>query len=264
MFSSASWSTHRADIANPRRSTARFPTPWGGRRGLENISSRAAGSLLKRVQRTGIDRRRRLPIQPLASWPGHPFNFPAMVPMWMFANATCGNTFVLKPSEGPGASLYGRPAEGSGLPDGVFNVVQGDKVAVDAILDTDDRGGELRRFHADRAVLSGNGTATGSGQALGGEEPHDRAAGRGHKHGGRRGRLPGVRLGGRAVHGDLVIVAVGDVADPCRGDQERLPKEGRPAAIGVSGTARDARARDKVAGYLTPRASGGDGRHGWT
>jgi malonate-semialdehyde dehydrogenase (acetylating)/methylmalonate-semialdehyde dehydrogenase len=66
-----------------------------------------------------------------------PFNFPAMVPMWMFANAiACGNTFVLKPSEkDPGASmLIAELLKEAGLPDGVFNVVNGDKVAVDAIL----------------------------------------------------------------------------------------------------------------------------------
>ncbi|HEX6525693.1 MAG TPA: CoA-acylating methylmalonate-semialdehyde dehydrogenase [Streptosporangiaceae bacterium] len=66
-----------------------------------------------------------------------PFNFPAMVPMWMFPLAiACGNTFVLKPSEkDPSASLLLASlwAE-AGLPDGVFNVVHGDKAAVDAIL----------------------------------------------------------------------------------------------------------------------------------
>jgi len=66
-----------------------------------------------------------------------PFNFPVMVPMWMFPMAiACGNTFVLKPSEKvPSASM--RMAElfkHAGLPDGVFNVVHGDKEAVDAIL----------------------------------------------------------------------------------------------------------------------------------
>src|SRR2546422_8932963 len=66
-----------------------------------------------------------------------PFNFPAMVPMWMFPIAlACGNTFILKPSErDPTMSL--RMAEllqDAGLPDGVFNVVHGDKEAVDAIL----------------------------------------------------------------------------------------------------------------------------------
>jgi malonate-semialdehyde dehydrogenase (acetylating)/methylmalonate-semialdehyde dehydrogenase len=66
-----------------------------------------------------------------------PFNFPAMVPMWMFPIAiACGNAFVLKPSErDPSASI--RIAElwaEAGLPSGVFSVVQGDKVAVDALL----------------------------------------------------------------------------------------------------------------------------------
>ncbi len=67
-----------------------------------------------------------------------PFNFPAMVPMWMFANAlACGNTFVLKPSEkDPSASLFiAELLASAGLPPGCFNVVQGDTVAVDRILE---------------------------------------------------------------------------------------------------------------------------------
>jgi malonate-semialdehyde dehydrogenase (acetylating)/methylmalonate-semialdehyde dehydrogenase len=67
-----------------------------------------------------------------------PFNFPAMVPMWMWAPAlACGNTFVLKPSEkDPSASvLTAELLQEAGLPEGVFNVVHGDKVAVDALLD---------------------------------------------------------------------------------------------------------------------------------
>jgi malonate-semialdehyde dehydrogenase (acetylating)/methylmalonate-semialdehyde dehydrogenase len=70
-----------------------------------------------------------------------PFNFPAMVPMWMWAPAlACGNTFVLKPSEkDPSASLYvAELLKEAGVPDGVFNVVHGDKVAVDAILEHPD------------------------------------------------------------------------------------------------------------------------------
>jgi malonate-semialdehyde dehydrogenase (acetylating) / methylmalonate-semialdehyde dehydrogenase len=70
-----------------------------------------------------------------------PFNFPAMVPMWMWAPAlACGNTFVLKPSEkDPSASNYvGELLKEAGVPDGVFNVVHGDKVAVDAILEHGD------------------------------------------------------------------------------------------------------------------------------
>jgi malonate-semialdehyde dehydrogenase (acetylating)/methylmalonate-semialdehyde dehydrogenase len=66
-----------------------------------------------------------------------PFNFPAMVPMWMFPIAlACGNTFVLKPSEkDPSASLLlARLLAEAGLPDGAFNVVHGDKEAVDALL----------------------------------------------------------------------------------------------------------------------------------
>ncbi len=67
-----------------------------------------------------------------------PFNFPCMVPSWMFPVAiACGNTFVLKPSErDPSASLFmAELLQQAGLPPGVFNVVQGDKVAVDALLD---------------------------------------------------------------------------------------------------------------------------------
>ncbi len=67
-----------------------------------------------------------------------PFNFPAMVPMWMFPMAiACGNTFVLKPSEkDPSAPLYiAKLLTEAGLPDGVFNVVNGDKEAVDALLE---------------------------------------------------------------------------------------------------------------------------------
>ncbi|WP_295854180.1 CoA-acylating methylmalonate-semialdehyde dehydrogenase [uncultured Xylophilus sp.] len=70
-----------------------------------------------------------------------PFNFPVMVPCWMFPVAiAAGNCFVLKPSErDPSASLYlARLLQEAGLPDGVFNVVQGDKTAVDALLEHPD------------------------------------------------------------------------------------------------------------------------------
>src|SRR5215211_428084 len=73
-----------------------------------------------------------------------PFNFPAMVPMWMWAPAlACGNTFVLKPSEkDPSASLYvAGLLQEAGVPDGVFNVVNGDKVAVDRIIEHPDISG---------------------------------------------------------------------------------------------------------------------------
>jgi malonate-semialdehyde dehydrogenase (acetylating) / methylmalonate-semialdehyde dehydrogenase len=67
-----------------------------------------------------------------------PFNFPAMVPLWMFPVAiACGNAFVLKPSErDPGAAmLLAQLWAEAGLPEGVFNVVQGDRIAVDALID---------------------------------------------------------------------------------------------------------------------------------
>ena len=76
--------------------------------------------------------------QPLGVCAGiTPFNFPAMVPMWMFPMAiACGNTFILKPSEkDPSCSLrLAQLLKEAGLPDGVFNVVNGDKEVVDAIL----------------------------------------------------------------------------------------------------------------------------------
>src|SRR5579863_761989 len=70
-----------------------------------------------------------------------PFNFPAMVPLWMFPNAiACGNTFVLKPSEkDPSVSLLlAELVQKAGVPDGVFNVLQGDRVAVNRLLDHPD------------------------------------------------------------------------------------------------------------------------------
>jgi malonate-semialdehyde dehydrogenase (acetylating) / methylmalonate-semialdehyde dehydrogenase len=106
-----------------------------------------------------------------------PFNFPAMVPMWMWAPAIAtGNTFVLKPSEkDPSASLWtAELLKEAGLPDGVFNVVMGDKIAVDSVL-----------RHPDIAAVSFVGstpiaryvyeTATSTGkrcQALGGAKNH--------------------------------------------------------------------------------------------
>lgn len=70
-----------------------------------------------------------------------PFNFPAMVPLWMIANAlACGNVFILKPSEkDPSASLFiADLLQQAGLPDGVFTVIHGDKEAVDALLENPD------------------------------------------------------------------------------------------------------------------------------
>ena len=85
-----------------------------------------------------------------------PFNFPAMVPCWFFPIAiAAGNTVILKPSEkDPSAAnwLAELWAE-AGLPAGVFNVVHGDKVAVDRLLEHPDvQGGVVRRLHSDRAL----------------------------------------------------------------------------------------------------------------
>ena len=116
--------------------------------------------------------------QPLGVCAGiTPFNFPAMVPMWMFPIAiACGNTFVLKPSEkDPSCAL--RLAEllnEAGLPAGVFNVVNGDREAVDDAADRSGRrGGQLRRFDARCAVHLRDGVAHGKRvQALGGAKNH--------------------------------------------------------------------------------------------
>jgi malonate-semialdehyde dehydrogenase (acetylating) / methylmalonate-semialdehyde dehydrogenase len=160
-----------------------------------------------------------------------PFNFPAMVPMWMFANAlACGNTFVLKPSEkDPGASLMiAELLKEAGLPDGVFNVVQGDSVAVDRILE-----------HPTIAAVSFVGstpvarhiyeTGTRNGkrvQALGGAKNHmvvlpdadvDQAAD--------AAVSAGYGSAGERCMAISVIVAVGDVADPLvDAIRNRLPK----------------------------------------
>jgi len=106
-----------------------------------------------------------------------PFNFPVMVPMWMFPVAlACGNTFVLKPSERvPSASLVlAQLLMEAGLPAGVFNVVQGDREAVDALLDHPDvqavsfvGSTPIARHIYQRACASGK-----RAQALGGAKNH--------------------------------------------------------------------------------------------
>jgi len=116
--------------------------------------------------------------QPLGVCAGiTPFNFPAMVPLWMFPVAlACGNTFVLKPSErDPSASLLlARLALEAGVPPGVLNVVQGDKVAVDALLDHPDVAAvsfvgstPIARYVYARAAAAGKRV-----QALGGAKNH--------------------------------------------------------------------------------------------
>jgi len=114
-------------------------------RGLENIEFACGipnllkGGFSEQVSR-GVDVYQiRQPLGVLAGIT--PFNFPAMVPLWMFPNAlACGNTFVLKPSEkDPSVSLLlADLVRKAGVPDGVFNVVQGDRVAVDRLLEHPD------------------------------------------------------------------------------------------------------------------------------
>src|SRR3954451_15962127 len=106
-----------------------------------------------------------------------PFNFPAMVPMWMWAPAlACGNTFVLKPSEkDPSASLFvAELLQEAGVPDGVFNVVHGDKVAVDSVLEHPDI--QAVSFVGSTPIAKyvyEKGTSTGKRvQALGGAKNH--------------------------------------------------------------------------------------------
>jgi malonate-semialdehyde dehydrogenase (acetylating)/methylmalonate-semialdehyde dehydrogenase len=106
-----------------------------------------------------------------------PFNFPAMVPMWMFPIAlACGNAFVLKPSEkDPSASvLLAELLAEAGLPDGVFNVVHGGKQAVDALLAHPDvRAVSFVGSTPVARYVSQNGTAAGKRvQALGGAKNH--------------------------------------------------------------------------------------------
>jgi malonate-semialdehyde dehydrogenase (acetylating)/methylmalonate-semialdehyde dehydrogenase len=189
-----------------------------------------------------------------------PFNFPAMVPMWMWAPAiACGNTFVLKPSEkDPSASVYvAELLKEAGLPDGVFNVVHGDKVAVDAILG-----------HPDIAAVSFVGstpiaryvyeTGTRNGkrmQALGGAKNHmivlpdadiDMAAD--------AAVSAAYGSAGERCMAVSVVVAVGDVADPLiDAIKQRLPnvKVGPGLEPGSEmGPLITREHRDKVAGYL--------------
>ncbi len=160
-----------------------------------------------------------------------PFNFPAMVPLWMCANAiACGNAFVLKPSEkDPGASLMiAELFKDAGLPDGVFNVVQGDKVVVDRILEHP----EIRAvsFVGSTPIaryVYETGTRNGKRvQALGGAKNHmivlpdadvDMAAD--------AAVSAGYGSAGERCMAVSVVVAVGDAGDRIvEAIRERLPK----------------------------------------
>ena len=191
-----------------------------------------------------------------------PFNFPVMVPMWMFPVAiAAGNAFILKPSEqDPSASiLLAELFSRAGLPDGVFNVVHGDKVAVDALL-----------THPDVAAVSFVGstpiaryvyeTATAHGkrvQALGGAKNHAVV-------------LPDADLeltadslisagygsAGQRCMAVSVAVTVGDVADPLL---ERL--EQRIADLRVGDGRDDVLGHGAAGKRSTPRARAAVRRH---
>jgi malonate-semialdehyde dehydrogenase (acetylating)/methylmalonate-semialdehyde dehydrogenase len=196
-----------------------------------------------------------------------PFNFPAMVPLWMASNAiACGNAFVLKPSEkDPSASLWLAEAwQKAGLPDGVFTVVQGDKEAVDTLL-----------THPDIAAVSFVGSTpiaryiyeTGTShdkrvQALGGAKNHmlvlpdadielaaDAAVSAAYGAAGER------------CMAISVAVAVGDAGDRLvDAIAARLPKlrfgDGADADTDI-GPLITAEHRDKVAGYIAAGAESG-------
>src|SRR4051812_31729852 len=150
-------------------------------RGLENIEYACGaptllfGDTLENLARS-VDCETYL--QPLGVCVGiTPFNFPAMVPMWMYPLAiACGNTFVLKPSERDPSTtnLIAKLLAEAGLPDGVFNVVHGDKVAVDRLLDHPDVAAvsfvgstPIARYVFERGTASGKRV-----QALGGAKNH--------------------------------------------------------------------------------------------
>jgi malonate-semialdehyde dehydrogenase (acetylating) / methylmalonate-semialdehyde dehydrogenase len=189
-----------------------------------------------------------------------PFNFPAMVPMWMFCNAlVCGNTFVLKPSEkDPSVALVlADLLRQAGLPDGAFNVVQGDRVAVETLIEHPDV--QALSFVGSTPIarhIYEQGTKAGKRvQALGGAKNHmvvlpdadigsaaDAAVSAGYGSAGER------------CMAISVVVAVGASADPLvAAIKERI---GRIAVGPASDPAAEMgplisrEHRDKVAGYL--------------
>jgi malonate-semialdehyde dehydrogenase (acetylating) / methylmalonate-semialdehyde dehydrogenase len=199
--------------------------------------------------------------QPLGVCAGiTPFNFPAMVPMWMHPIAIAtGNTFVLKPSErDPSAScLIARLYAEAGLPEGVFNVVHGDKVAVDAILEHPDIAAvsfvgstPVARYVHQKA--SSNGKRV---QALGGAKNHavvlpdadmDFAA--------RHITAAGYGSAGQRCMAISAVVAVGEAADAL---VERLAELAREVKVGPGndpaaemGPVVTSEAKERIAGYV--------------
>ncbi len=189
-----------------------------------------------------------------------PFNFPVMVPMWMYPVAiACGNTFILKPSErDPSPSLLVADLwREAGLPEGVFTVVHGDAVAVDALLD-----------HPGVAAVSFVGStpvarhvferATAAGKrcpgARRGQEPRRGPARRRRRRRRRRPDRGRVRVGRRAVHGHLRRGGGGGRRPPGPGPARSGPP---PCTTGPGtdpgsdmGPLITAAHRDRVAGYV--------------
>jgi malonate-semialdehyde dehydrogenase (acetylating)/methylmalonate-semialdehyde dehydrogenase len=196
-----------------------------------------------------------------------PFNFPAMVPLWMAANAiACGNTFVLKPSEkDPSSALFiAELWKRAGLPDGVFNVVHGDKEAVDAILEHDDIAAvsfvgstPIARYIYEKGTAAGKRV-----QALGGAKNHmvvlpdadiDMAAD--------AAVSAAYGAAGERCMAISVAVAVGGIGDTLvDAIAARLPKlrvgDGMDPDS-VMGPLITGEHRDKVAGYIAAGASSG-------
>jgi malonate-semialdehyde dehydrogenase (acetylating) / methylmalonate-semialdehyde dehydrogenase len=196
-----------------------------------------------------------------------PFNFPAMVPMWMWAPAlACGNTFVLKPSEkDPSASLFvAELLKEAGIPDGVFNVVQGDKVAVDRLLEHPDVSAvsfvgstPIAKYVYEQGTKAGKRV-----QALAGAKNHmivlpdadvDMAAD--------AAVSAGYGSAGERCMAVSVVVAVGEVADPLvtaireRAQKITVAEGSQPDA--EMGPLITGPHRDKVASYLDSGAAQG-------
>ncbi|WP_285489775.1 CoA-acylating methylmalonate-semialdehyde dehydrogenase [Amycolatopsis taiwanensis] len=209
--------------------------------------------------------------QPLGVVAGiSPFNFPAMVPMWMFPVAiACGNTFVLKPSEkDPTLSVeLAKLLKEAGLPDGVFNVVHGDKTAVDVLL-TDPRVEAVSFVGSTPIAQYVHTTAAANGkrvQALGGAKNHlvvmpdadlDQAV----------SALMGAAYGSAGERCMAISVAVPVGAETAERLRERLIKALAELKVGPGlnpgvemGPLVTGAHRDKVAGYLdTGVAEGAD------
>ena len=183
------------------------------RRGIEmvefacGVPSLLSGETIENVAR-GIDCETIR--QPLGVCVGiTPFNFPAMVPLWMYPVAlACGNTFVLKPSEKVPltAMMIARLLEQAGLPRGVFNIVHGGRECVEALLDAPkSQCGFVCRFNSGRALHLRNRHA--SRQTRAGKRQRKKLR---HRHAGRRRRAfdtkcyrRRVRMRRRTLHGQL-------------------------------------------------------------